>query len=501
MTENTHGGRKRVVVAGGGTAGWLAATALVRQLGQLVDVVLVESDDIGTVGVGESTIPTIRTFHQFIGVDEAAFVRATGAAFKLGIGFEGWDQPDDRYFHSFGSVGRSVFVADFQHFWLEARSRGFGRPFGDYSLELRAAAETLFSNSAELGLAYAYHIDATAYARFLRTLAEPAGVRRIEGRIERVEQQGESGDIAALVLASGERIEGDFFIDCTGFRALLIEQTLQVGFDDWSHWLATDSAFAVQTEATGEPVPYTRVIAHEAGWRWRIPLRDRVGNGFVFASAHMEADAAREKLLAALDSVPLSEPRLLRFTSGMRRKAWHRNCLALGLAGGFIEPLESTSIHLVMIAVTRFIRAFPFGADYTALAERFNAESRAEWEHVRDFIILHYALNHRSEPFWRHTAAMTLPDTLAQRIALFREAAMAHQDQGDLFRIDSWAQVMMGQGIKPEGWHQLPRTLPDADLGNALDSLDKGIAARLAKLPRHGAFLDRINSAAEPAAG
>ena len=463
-----------------------------KQLGQLIDVTLVESDEIGTVGVGESTIPTIRTFHQFIGVDEADFVRATGASFKLGIAFEGWDHPRDRYFHSFGSVGRGVFVADFQHFWLEARSRGIGRPFGDYAMELRAAAQSLFSNDPNLGLAYAYHLDATAYAAFLRTQAEPAGVRRIEGRIERIEQDQESGDIAALVLASGERIAGDFFIDCTGFRALLIEQTLEAGFEDWSHWLATDSAFAVQTQSTGEPVPYTRAIAHEAGWRWRIPLQHRVGNGFVFSSAHMEADAARAQFLAAIEGAPLFEPRLLRFTTGMRRKAWHRNCLALGLAGGFIEPLESTSIHLVMIAITRFIRGFPFGVDHAALAARFNAESRAEWEHVRDFVILHYALNHRSEAFWQRTATMPLPDTLAQRIALFREAAMAHQDQGDLFRIDSWAQVMMGQGVMPETWHRLPQSLRDADLRNALDSLDKGIAARLTKLPRHGALLAKL---------
>jgi len=248
----------------------------------------------------------------------------------------------------------------------------------------------------------------------------------------------------------------------------------------------------VQTEGTDEPVPYTRAIAHEAGWRWRIPLQHRIGNGFVFSSAHMEADAARKQLLDALDGDPLFEPRLLRFTTGMRRKTWHRNCVALGLAAGFIEPLESTSIHLVMIAVTRLIRSFPFGGTHEALAERFNAESRAEWEHVRDFVIMHYALNHRAEPFWRRAAAMELPDTLAHRLALFREEAMAHQDQGEIFRIDSWAQVMMGQGIVPDSWHALPSTLPDADLANALAALDSGIVARLAKLPRHDDYLARL---------
>jgi tryptophan 7-halogenase len=454
-------------------------------------VVLVESDEIGTVGVGESTIPTIRTFHSFIGIDEAEFIRATGATFKLGIEFEGWNRPGDHYFHSFGSVGRSVFVADFQHFWLEAQRRGFGRPFGDYSLELRAAAESRFSTDPELGLAYAYHLDATAYARFLRGLAEADGVRRIEGRIAEVLQDGESGDIRTLVLASGERIDGDFFIDCTGFRALLIEQTLKTGFDDWSHWLTTDSAFAVQTESVDAPVPYTRAIAQEAGWRWRIPLQHRVGNGFVFSSAHMDADTAREQFLSQLQGEPLFDPRLLRFTTGMRRRTWNRNCLALGLAGGFVEPLESTSIHLVMIAVTRFIQNFPFARRHDALADRFNAQSRAEWEHVRDFVILHYALNHRDGPFWRRVAEMPLPDTLTSRIALFRDHAMAHQDQDQIFRVDSWAQVMMGQGVMPGDYHHLPSQLPDADLRGALASLEARIHSLLPRIPTHGQFLGR----------
>ena len=492
MTDETSRQVRRVVVAGGGTAGWLAAAALAKHLSPLIEVVLVESDEIGTVGVGESTIPTIRTFHAFLGIDEDAFVRATGATFKLGIAFDDWDRPGDRYFHSFGSVGRSVFVADFQHFWLEAQRRGFGRPYGDYSFELRAAAENRFSSDPDLGLAYAYHLDATAYAKFLRSMAEADGVRRVEGRIAEVVQDSETGDIRSLKLASGEQVAGDFFVDCTGFRALLIEQALAAGFDDWSHWLATDSAFAVQTESSGEPVPYTRAIAHEAGWRWRIPLQHRVGNGVVFSSTRMDNDTARAKLLAEIDGEPLFEPRLLRFTAGMRRRAWHRNCLALGLAGGFVEPLESTSIHLVMIAITRFIQAFPFAGQFDALADRFNAQSRAEWEHVRDFVILHYALNHRDGPFWRRAAEMELPDALAARIALFKEQARAHQDQDQIFRIDSWAQVMMGQGVMPSNWHHLPRQMPDASLQQALESLDTGIAARLARVPGHGAFLGRF---------
>ena len=499
MTEATPDRIRRVVVAGGGTAGWIAATTLAKHLSPMIEVVLVESDEIGTVGVGESTIPTIRSFHSFIGIDEDAFVRATNATFKLGIGFENWDRPGDRYFHSFGSVGRSVFVADFQHFWLEARHRGFGRPYGDYSLELRAAAENRFSTDPEIGLAYAYHLDATAYARFLRSIAEADGVRRVEGRIAEVSQDKESGDVQSLVLESGERIDGDFFIDCTGFRALLIEQALKTGFDDWSRWLATDSAFAVQTESVGDPVPYTRAIAHEAGWRWRIPLQHRMGNGLVFSSAHMDNDTARETLLAEIDGKPLFEPRLLRFTAGMRRRAWHRNCLALGLAGGFVEPLESTSIHLVMIAITRFIQSFPFTRDYDALAERFNKQSHAEWTHVRDFVIMHYALNHRDGAFWQGMARMALPDTLVARLALFREQAMAYQDQDEIFRVDSWCQVMMGQGVMAGGWHLLPSQLPDANLRQALDGLDAGIVARLPRLPTQAQFLARY-AAPVPAA-
>ena len=284
---------KRVVIAGGGTAGWVTAAALVKHLGALIDITLVESDAIGTVGVGESTIPTARTFHQFLGINEPVFVSATQASFKLGIEFENWRHIGDRYFHSFGSVGRSVLTADFQHFWLEARRQGFGGDFGDYSLELQAAASGKFATSPESPLAYAYHLDATAYARFLRGLAEPAGVTRVEGKIIDVAQNAESGLIDALVLDSGIRIEGDLFIDCTGFRALLIDGAMNAAFEDWSQWLSTDSAFAVQTESTGAPVPYTRAIAHEAGWRWRIPLQHRVGNGLVFSSADMSDDAAR----------------------------------------------------------------------------------------------------------------------------------------------------------------------------------------------------------------
>jgi tryptophan 7-halogenase len=481
---------RKIVVAGGGTAGWLAATALAKQLGSLVDITLVESDEIGTVGVGESTIPTTRTFHAFIGVEEAAFLQATQATFKLGISFENWNRLGDRYFHPFGTVGRSVTIADFQHFWLEARRQGVGSDFTDYSPEAMAAAAGRFGKDGAHPLAYAYHLDATAYARFLRSVAEAAGVTRREGRIDRVELGPEQGSIARLVLASGETIEGDIFIDCTGFRALLIEQVLGTGFDDWSEWLDTDSALAVQTERSGPPLPYTRAIAHRAGWRWRIPLQNRVGNGLVFASAAMSEDEARTELAAALDGEELlCEPRLIRYKTGMRRKAWTGNCIALGLAAGFIEPLESTSIHLVMNAVIRLIQLFPFEDDHAGLRDRFNEQSRAEWEHVRDFIILHYALTERTEPFWRSRATMALPESLRRRIALFEESATAYQDQNELFRVDSWVSVMLGQGIKPRAHHRIASMMSAQALKQAFDNLRAGIDAQVSALPTQDQFL------------
>jgi tryptophan halogenase len=482
---------KRVVIAGGGTAGWVAAAALVKQLGPLIDITLVESDEIGTVGVGESTIPTSRSFHQLLGIDEQAFMRATQATFKLGIAFENWGRIGDRYIHSFGEIGRrSTWMAEFHHFWLEARAQGFGGSLADYCFELQASEAGKFAKADGLDINYAYHLDATLYARFLRGLAEPAGVQRVEGRIARVEQHAETGFIEALVLESGVRVEGDLFIDCTGFRALLIEQTLQTGFEDWTRWLATDSAFAVQTRSTGPAIPLTRAIAHDAGWRWRIPLQHRVGNGIVYASAFMTDEDARARLLAEIDGDALIEPRLIRYQTGRRRRVWNRNCIALGLASGFIEPLESTSIHLVKVAVTRLIQQFPFGGCDPAQADRFNAQSRDELEGIRDFIVLHYHLTEREDsPFWRHCRTMDIPASLAQRIALFREHAHAWQDGGDLFRVDSWVQVLLGQRLEPRSYHQLARIMGATELRDALLGLKANIDAAVARLPSQEQFL------------
>ncbi|MCM8732158.1 tryptophan halogenase family protein [Hephaestia sp. GCM10023244] len=492
--------RPRVVIAGGGTAGWIAAAALVQQLGPLLDITLVESDEIGTVGVGESTIPTTRGFHSLIGLDERLLVRETGSTFKLGILFEEWAGPGDRYIHSFGEVGKSIWMAPFHHLWMQGRAWDVAGELGDYCYELQAAKALKFATGKGARINYAYHLDATAYGRLLRSQAEPAGVRRVEGRITTIEQDPETGMLTALVLQSGMRIEGDFFIDCTGFRAMLIGQTLGVGFEDWGHWLTTDRAIAVQTTPVEAPVPYTRVIAHEAGWRWEIPLRHRMGNGLVYSSAYLDDDAARTRLVGAIRGEMLAEPRVIRYATGRRRKAWEKNCVALGLAGGFVEPLESTSIHLMQIAITRLIQSFPFGGDTSALAERFNAQSQAEIERVRDFIILHYKLAERNDtPFWKMCREMAIPASLEERIALFVESAVAYQGADDLFRVDSWVQVMLGQGITPRSFHAVGQLLGPDKLKTSLADLKRNIADAVAAMPSHADFLRDYCEQSSPA--
>lgn len=483
--------RNRVVIAGGGTTGWLAAAALSQQLGALVDVTLVESEEIGTIGVGESTIPTARAFHRLIGIDEQRFMAETGATFKLGISFENWARIGDRYIHAFGETGQSTWMGAFHHFWLQAREDGFGGDLGDYCLELQAAKAGRFAtggNGPELS--YAYHLDAGRYARHLRTLAEGAGARRIEGFIDRVEQDGESGDIAALVLRSGERIEGDLFIDCTGFRALLIGQTLGSPFENWRHWLPTDSAVVTQTRSVGPAVPYTRAIAHGAGWRWQIPLQHRVGNGLVYDSRHLSADEAHAQLLAEVDGEVLFDPRLIRFQPGRRQDVWRRNCVALGLAGGFVEPLESTAIHLAMIGITRLLQVFPFGGSTAATARRFNDQAAADIERIRDFIVLHYVLTERDDTaFWDGCRTMEIPETLRERIALFRDSGMAYQEGEEIFRVDSWAQVMTGQRLSPRQHHRMGQIMGQPRLRQVMQDMKESVARQVAVLPTHQDFL------------
>lgn len=481
---------KRVVVAGGGTAGWIAAAALAKRLGSLIEVTLVESDEIGRIGVGESTVPTAHTFHHLIGIDEREFMSETGSAFKLGIRFDGWGQVGDRYFHSFGTLGRSTWMAEFHHIWLAARDMGLAGELGDYCLELQAAIQARFGISPDTPVNYAYHLDATYYARFLRRIGEAAGARRVEGRIARVEQDGESGFITALVLDSGERIEGDLFIDCTGFRAMLIGQTLGTGFEDWGHWLPNDRAIPVQTASTGPALPFTQAIAHDAGWIWRIPLQHRVGNGIVYSSAHLSDDEARDRLISAIDGDILVQPNPISFRPGKRHRVWEKNCVALGLTSGFVEPLESTSIHMIMIGVIRLMQLFPFDGCDEALIRRYNGLADDEIEKIRDFVILHFKLTERDDSaYWRHCRDMPIPDTLADRIDTFRSDAHAWQAREELFRIDSWVQVMLGQRLKPRAYHRLGEAMGPEQLGQALANLKSGVDATIARMPSHQQFL------------
>ena len=482
---------RRVVIAGGGTAGWVVAAALGRLLGPLLEISLVESDEIGTIGVGESTIPTARTFHHLLAIDEREFMRDTQSSFKLGIAFENWGAIGDRYLHSFGRIGKSTWMGDFQHLWLQAKAAGHAGDIGDYCFELQAAEAGKFATSDRMEINYAYHLDASAYARFLRRFSEALGVRRVEGKITGVEQHPETGFILALNLASGERLEGDLFIDCTGFRGLLIEQALEAGYEDWSHWLPTDTGLAVQTASVGPAVPYTRAIAHDAGWQWRIPLQHRVGNGLVYCSEYLSDDEARARLLAGIEGEVLIEPRLIRYRTGRRRKVWDRNCIAFGLSSGFVEPLESTSIHLIMIGATRLAQLFPFGGFSEALIDRYNELARKELEGIRDFIILHYKLTERDDsPFWRRCREMEIPESLARRIALFRDNALAYQDGEDLFRVDSWVQVMLGQRLAPRSRHLMGELMQPEQLRQALNDLRSGIAKAVAAMPSHQAFLE-----------
>ena len=490
--------QRRIVVVGGGTAGWMTAAAL-GKFCEGTPVTLIESDEIGTVGVGEATIPHIVTFNQALGIDEAEFVAATGATYKLGIAFEGWGSPDDAYVHAFGQVGRGIGLLAFHHYWLRARALGFAKPLGHYLLNTIILAGNRFAHverepSNPLPpVPYAFHFDASLYARFLRGFAEKAGVVRQEGRIVAVNRHPTSGDISSVTLANGTQVGGDLFIDCSGFRGLLIEQELEAGFEDWSHWLPCDRATAVPCSTVKPVTPYTRAIARKAGWQWRIPLQHRIGNGHVFCSRHISEDEAAATLLANLDGAPMADPRTLRFTTGRRRKAWVRNVVAVGLSSGFIEPLESTSIHLIQTAVNRLLEMLPRDEISEAARENYNARAAFEMERLRDFIVLHYHANGRTgEPFWDELRAMPVPDTLQQRIDLFRETGGVFPSLDELFDLRGWVQVMIGQNVMPQAWHPLADTLEEARLRQFLEMTEGAYVQEAARLPDHGAYVSRF---------
>lgn len=481
---------KKVVIAGGGTSGWCTAVALSRQFGTLLDITLIESAEIGTVGVGEATFPTICSFHKIHGIDEQEFLSATNGSIKLAISFENWARKGDRYIHPFGSFGNASWIGDFYHYWLAAKARGYDGELDDICFELQAAKSHKFAITENPKLNYAYHFDAALYAKFLRKLSEEKGVQRIEGKIVQVKQHVDNGFIESVMLESGVSIEGDLFIDCTGFRGLLIEETLNAGYEKWGQWLRNDSAVALQTEFSGDIPPYTRAIAHDSGWQWKIPLQHRQGTGHVYSSAYISDEDARNTLLQNLDGDIRAELRLLKFNTGRRKQAWVKNCVAIGLAGGFVEPLESTSIHLIQIGVHRLLKLFPFEGCNEYLIRRYNELSRIEYENIRDFIILHFKATERDDtPYWRDCRDMAIPDSLAERLELFRATGYVHYNTDEVFGVTSWLKVMTGQRIVPRGYHHFPHVISDEKIFSGLLSMKEKIANAVKKMPTHADFL------------
>ena len=482
---------ENVVVVGGGTAGWTAAASIARLIGANLNVTLVESDAIGTVGVGEATIPPFRTMHRLLKIDEAEFLSKTQGTIKLGIAFENWRSVGHDYIHSFGFTGQGCWAAGFQHFWLKARQLGFGDDYSRYAPELMAAKAGRFGFLQKDPLSYAYHLNATAYAGLLREQAEKDGVTRVEGKIVEV-RQAESGDISEVILESGQAVKGDLFIDCSGFVSLLMDKTLGTEFEDWTHWLPCDRAIAVQTESVSEPIPYTRSIARESGWQWRIPLQTRVGNGLVFCSEFMSEDEARETLLANIEGELITEPRVLRFRTGQRVKHWNRNCIGLGLAAGFLEPLESTSIHLIQRGVIRLMQMFPYGGIVESDRAEFNRQMDTEFRYIRDFIIMHYHVTERTDTeFWRHCRDMDIPESLQHRLDLFRDSARVFETEADIFRENSWTQVLLGQGIEPQSYHPIVDQMGENELRQFMQIQGQRVDHVLKQLPTHQQFIDR----------
>lgn len=483
---------QRIVILGGGTAGWMAAAALAKTFENQVTIDLLESDAIGIVGVGEATIPTIHWFNQLIGLDEAEFVRATKASFKLGIEFVDWTRPGHRYVHPFGRYGVDIGKVPFHHSWLRGQADGAKAPLPTYSLATQLAAANRFTKPADdprsilSTLGYAYHFDAALYARHLRGIAETAGVRRHEGKLATVEQDPQTGFVTAITTEGGERLVGDLFIDCSGFRALLIGDTLNATFEDWSHWLPCDRAVAVPCARVTETTPYTRSTAQAAGWQWRIPLQHRTGNGYVYSSSFLSDDEAAATLLDNLDGEPLAEPRFLRFKAGFRREAWTKNVVAIGLSSGFLEPLESTSIHLIQSGIAKLITLFPERDCDPSLARQFNSTFGSDMDGIKDFLILHYhATQGRDDPLWQHVRHMPLPDTLVEREEQYRRSGRLMLGSEELFREASWLAVLNGQDIRATGYSPLADTLDSEMNRRQLEQIADVIARAVPTLPTH----------------
>jgi tryptophan halogenase len=499
--------KQRVVVVGGGTAGWMTAASLVRLLPNACTVHLVESAEIGIVGVGEATLPHLRAFVETLGIDEAEFMRTTHATFKLGIDFRDFGRIGSTYLHPFGDFARPVNHVPFFHYWLRMHAEGRQDSLFDYSVaNVMSAAGRFMPPSTDPAslmstISYAYQFDATLFAPYLRRYAEARGTLRTEGKVVEVEQDPESGDVAAIVLESGGRIEGDLFIDCSGFRSLLLGGTLAEPWEDWSPWLPCDRACALPCTPPPGPIePLTRATAMKAGWRWRIPLQHRVGNGYVYSSAHLSDDEAAAAISGAIEGKPLADPRVLRFRAGRRRNSWSHNVVAVGLASGFLEPLESTSIYLVQVAITQLVELFPYGRIDPRDRDEFNRLVDLEYDRIRDFLILHYHATSRDDSdFWNHVRTMEVPDSLHEKIVLWRrEGRVGRYSQG-LFLEPSWVSVYIGQGIVPETWDQRADAPDSVGLGQAMDQLRGQIRQAVAGMPDHAAFIAARNATiAEP---
>jgi tryptophan 7-halogenase len=487
---------EKIVIVGGGTAGWIAAAAIAKMLGPVVAITLIESDAIGTVGVGEATIPQIRRLNGMLGLDEDAFVRETNGTFKLGIEFANWGHVGNRYLHTFGDAGINLANLHFHQYWLRSVLAGGSANLWDYSLHHRVAYANKFGRMEKVGstsmtgLAYAFHFDASLYAAYLRRFAEELGVKRIEGKIGQVFVHGETGHIESVSLDSGNTIEGDLFVDCSGFRGLLIGEALGVKYLDWSKWLPCNRAWAAPCERVDPLLPYTRSTAHAAGWQWRIPLQHRTGNGHVYCDGFISDTEACDVLTANLDGALQADPRQLRFTTGRREHFWYKNCVSIGLSSGFLEPLESTSIHLIQSNISRLIELFPTKSFESSTIAEYNRRVGHEFDLIRDFLILHYHLNTRDDSeFWRYCRNMEVPGSLTSKMALFEANGLLYRDADDLFRESSWVQVMVGQGLRPRSYHAMADRLTSGQLGQFLEDVKRIIARAEQSLPGHSDFI------------
>ena len=494
---------KDIVIVGGGTAGWMTAAALSTVLNGRYNIRLVESDEIGIVGVGEATIPMIQRFNRVVGIDENEFMRETMGSFKLGIEFVNWGKLGDRYMHGFGRLGQDLATVPFDQYWHKMRRLGKAAPLGEYSITRMAANANRFMparfdvpNSPLRDITYAYHFDASLYAKYLRKLSESRGVIRIEGKIKRATVREPDGHIDAVELENGTRVEGELFIDCSGFRSLLIEQTLETGYEDWTRWLPADRALAVPCESAPAITPYTRSTAHTAGWQWRIPLQHRTGNGHVYCSRFISDDEAAATLLANLDGKALADPRLIKFQTGMRKLAWNRNVVALGLASGFLEPLESTSIHLIQSGIQRLIDFFPDRGWSAVDRDEYNRQSRFDYERIRDFIILHYHLNQRTDaPYWVECANMAIPDSLRHKMDMYRAHGRVVRVDNELFSEVGWVQVFEGQNMPLDSYHPLVDTQAEEDIAEYLESVRDVIAKCVGVMPTHDEYIRKMCAA------